>query len=318
MTYVLLVAGFLLLIKGADVFVDGSADIAKKLKIPEIIVGLTIVAFGTSSPEAAVSISASLSGSNGLALGNVVGSNIFNILIVAGVCAVIKHIDVNVDMLKKDFPFSVISGFLLLAFCLGADAYLSRVDAIIFLALFIGYMVITVKQALKYRNEHPQEDADDSKKERAWWLSIILILAGGGAIVLGGNLVIDSSQKIAQSFGISDTLIGLTIVAMGTSLPELVTSIVAAKKSKNDMALGNVIGSNIFNILFILGTAALIKPIQIADTNIIIDMIIMNAVSIIVLIFAFTRKKINRFEGLIMAFMYIFYTAYIILREMGA
>ena len=242
MEYLLLILGFILLIKGADFFVDGSSDVARLFKIPSVIIGLTIVAAGTSAPEAAVSITAGLAGSNDIALNNVIGSNLFNLLVVVGVCAIIKVFTTDQVIFKRDLPICI--GLTALLTILLFDGALTLVDGIILLVLFVGYIAMTVMVALKGRDKNEQ---DEQTKQRKWWLSLIFIaggLAGGLAgVIWGGDLVVDSASKIAVNLGMSEALVGLTIVAVGTSLPELVTSITAARKGDSGMALGNVLSA---------------------------------------------------------------------------
>lgn len=317
-TYVLLVVGFVLLIKGADFFVEGSSGIAKKLKVPSLIIGLTIVAMGTSLPECAVSVAAAISGNNALAVSNVVGSNIFNLMVVCGFCAVITPLAVGKRTLKQEFPFSVLMAALLLV--LGyIGMSVGRIDGVILLIFFALFMFWMVYSALKARTAgittDASEEADEieSAKPIPVWLCLVYIVGGAAAIAFGGDMVVDSASAIAAAFGLSQNLIGLTIVAMGTSLPELVTSIVAARKNEVDMALGNVIGSNIFNILFVLGIAAAISPVAFIMENV-IDIVILIAMSIMVLLFAWSRQKINRIEGAIMLLSYAGYMVYICMR----
>ena len=305
MEYILLVIGFVLLIKGADFFVDGASSIAAKLKVPSLIIGLTVVSMGTSMPEAAVSISASLSGSNEISLGNVVGSNIFNLLVVVGISSIVLPIVSDRDILKRDMPLSIaITGVL---FFMLLDGYLSRPEAAILLVLFAGYMFLLIRSALKHRTEETEQ------KTMTWARSLIVSVLGAAAIIGGGQLVVESAKTIAANLGMGETLIGLTVVACGTSLPELVTSIVAARKGDSGIAMGNVVGSNIFNILFILGLAGVISPMT-ADSAFFIDTGILIAVSLMMLVFALTRKKTGRLEGAISTLAYVAYTAYIIMR----
>lgn len=310
-----LLIGFILLIKGADWFVDGSSSVAKLLKIPSIIIGLTIVACGTSLPEAAVSISAAIKGSNEIALSNVIGSNLFNLLVVIGVCAVIAPIGVSKDLYKRDFPLCIL--FTILTTFFVWDKTLGRIEGIILLTLFIIYLFILTKSALKSRKEKSEEDASEIKTYSPL-ISFLLIAAGIAGIAFGGQFVVDSSVGIAGKLGLSQTLIGLTIVACGTSLPELVTSIVASKKGENDLALGNVVGSCIFNLVFILGMSASIHPIGGSANpiimNTIIDLIILSVVTVLFYILVWTKKTVNRVEGGISVLAYIAYLAYIILR----
>ena len=260
MMYLLLIVGFILLIKGADMFVDGSSSIASLLKVPGVVIGLTIVALGTSAPEAAVSITAGFAGSNEIAISNIIGSNLFNFLSVVGVCAAIKAFDSDHDILKRDFPVSIALSILL--FVLMLDGTISRIDGVLLVAILIIYIFCMVRSALKNRVE-----ADEEIKVMSPLKSIIFCLIGVAAIIGGGQLVVDSATKIALAFGMSQTLVGLTIIAIGTSLPELVTSIVAAGKGQSGMALGNVVGSSIFNIVFILELAYEDLELHVTDTG---------------------------------------------------
>lgn len=310
----LLVGGFVLLIKGADFFVDGSSSVAKRFKIPSMIIGLTIVAMGTSLPECAVSITASISNNNALAVSNAVGSNIFNLMVVCGACALFAPLAVDVKTLKKEFPFSVICALLLLVMgYLGTS--LGRIDGILLTAVFVIYllwMVMSAKKARQASDENSDENSDDYEILPVW-KCIIFIIGGAAAIMFGGDFVVDGASVIAKSLGLSQNLIGLTVVALGTSLPELVTSIVAAKKNEVDMAVGNVIGSNIFNILLVLGVASAISPIAFITENM-IDIIILVIFSIIVWLFAWTKRQIQRKEGLLMLLAYLAFMIYICLR----
>ncbi len=305
MMYLLLLIGFVLLIKGADLFVDGSSSIAGILKVPSVIIGLTIVAMGTSAPEAAVSINAGLAGNSDISLGNIVGSNIFNLLVVIGACAVIFPAKSDEDILKRDLWWNI--GVSVLLFALILDGSISRVEGLILLAVFIFYLGLMVRSALKNRMESTPMDV------MPLWKSILFVGIGLAAVVFGGDMVVDNASLIAKAWGMSDTLVGLTIVAVGTSLPELVTSITASKKGDSGIALGNAVGSCLFNILFILGIASTLTPIN-AVPELIIDTAILIAVTILILIVAKTDKKTNRAEGIICVLAYIIYTAYIIMR----
>lgn len=309
MEYVLLVIGFVLLIKGADFFVDGSASVAKKLRVSSMIIGLTVVAMGTSAPECAVSIAASFRGDNAVAISNAVGSNIFNLLIVCGVCSVISPLHVKTGTLKKEFPISIVAAAVLAGMgYLGME--IGRLDGLLLLAAFIVFLAWLVIGARKERNAQPDEE---EIKTLGTVRCLIYIVGGIAAIVVGGDLVVDSATTIAENFGLSQTLIGLTIVAMGTSLPELVTSIVAARKGETDMAIGNVIGSNIFNILLVLGIAGAISPMEVLMENV-IDAIILIGISIVTWFFAWTGRRINRAEGALMVAIYAAYMGYICVR----
>lgn len=305
MMYLLLPIGFILLIKGADLFVDGSSSIAGILKVPSVIIGLTIVAMGTSAPEAAVSINAGLAGNSDISLGNIVGSNIFNLLVVIGACAVIFPANADEDILKRDLWWNIgVSVLLLIAIM---DGTLSRFEGLFFLAVFIFYLYLMVRSAMKNRMEETPMNVMPLGK------SLLFVAGGLAAVVFGGDMVVDNASLIAKAWGMSDTLVGLTIVAVGTSLPELVTSITASKKGDSGIALGNAVGSCLFNILFILGSASTLTPIH-AVPELIIDTAILILVTIIILIIAKTRKKTTRAEGLVCVILYIIYTAYIIMR----
>ena len=315
---IILVIGFVLLIKGADFFVEGSSSVAKKFNVPSLIIGMTIVAMGTSLPELAVSVTASMTGNNTLAVSNVSGSNIFNLMVVCGACALFAPLTIDKNTLLKEFPFSILcAGLLVVLGFFGMS--LGRIDGVIFLVIFAAYllwMIYSAKQARGAEDKletEEEEFVEEEIKILPMWKCILFIVGGMVAIKFGGDFVVDGASAIAAGFGLSQTLIGLTIVALGTSLPELVTSIVAAKKSEVDMALGNVIGSNIFNILLILGVAAAISPVTFLMENI-IDIVILIIMSVVVWGFAWTSKKINRTEGMIMLLMYAVYMVYICMR----
>lgn len=305
---VLLVIGFILLIKGADFFVEGSSSVAKMLKIPSIIIGLTIVAMGTSLPECAVSITASLTNNNALAVSNAVGSNIFNLMVVCGFCALFNPLVVEKSTLKKEFPFSMLCAVLLLV-CGYIAMTLGRADGLILLAVFICFLVWMVRSALKAR----ATAGDEEYEVLPVWKCIVFILGGIIAIKFGGDFVVEGASTVAAKMGLSQNLIGLTIVACGTSLPELVTSVVAAKKNELDMALGNVIGSNVFNLLFVLGIASAISPIAFIMENV-IDIAILIVMSVIVWAFAWTKQRLDKKEGIIMLLLYAVYLVYICVR----
>lgn len=307
MVYIFLIAGFILLIKGADFFVEGSSSVAKRLRVPSLIIGMTIVAMGTSLPECSVSINASIAGSNGLAISNAIGSNIFNLMMVCGVCALFSPLPVDVGTLKKEFPFSMAVSVIMLVFGV-IGMVLGHIDGIILIAIFAVFLYWMVSSAKKAR-------AADKGQEEEYeilpvWKCIFYIVGGMVAIIIGGDVVVDSATEIAHTFNLSDNLIGLTIVAMGTSLPELVTSVVAAKKNEADLAFGNVIGSNIFNILLVLGVAAAISPIEFAMENF-IDGVVLVLMSVVVWIFSYSKHKIERGEGIAMVLMYAAYMVYI-------
>lgn len=305
MEYVLLLVGFVLLIKGADFFVEGSSSLARILRIPSVIIGLTIVAMGTSAPEASVSINAALAGSNDIAISNVVGSNIFNGLVVVGVCAVLAAFQTNKDILKRDMPLNIfVSAILCLMFL---DGKLSRTEGILLLAGMILYLCFMIRSALN--NREPGADIQTLSLP----VSLLYIVGGLAAVIFGGDLVVDKACIIARSWGVSQNFIGLTIIAIGTSLPELVTSIVATRKGDSSLALGNAIGSNLFNILFILGMSSVISPLHVLDESV-IDCLLLTVSAVILYLFARSKKKMTRLEGVICILLYISYTAYLLIR----
>ncbi len=306
-TVILLAVGFVLLVKGSDIFVDGSVSVARLLHVPAVIIGLTIVSMGTSAPEAAVSITAGIKGSNEIAISNLVGSNTFNMLCVAGVSALITPFLVDIDVLKRDFPISL-AIMALVAVMAFTGMNITRTEGIILLVIFVLYIAYLIRNAIKNR-----ENVDGDEKAMSPVKSALFILIGLAAIIGGGELVVESAKTFAEMFGMSQTLIGVTIVAIGTSLPELVTSIVAAKKGQSEIAIGNVVGSNIFNLAFILGMSSAFNPIGIVP-DAIADAIIMLAVNAIGFIFCLTGKKLNRVEGLAMIFIYVVYTSYLLIR----
>lgn len=308
--YIYLIVGFVLLIKGADFFVEGSSSVAKKLRVPSIIIGMTIVAMGTSLPETSVSVSASIAAKNDLAISNVIGSNIFNLMVVCGICAVLCPLTVDGTTLKRDFPFSIVMAGLLMALG-GIDGVVGRFDGILFLVLFVVFLLIMIYSAKKSRDNSAPE-ADEYKIMPVWKCTLYMV-GGIAAIAAGGEMVVEGASDIARAFGMSENLIGMTIVALGTSLPELVTSVVAARKNELDMALGNVIGSNIFNILFVLGIASAISPVSYTNENL-IDSAVLIVMSMIVLIFCLPKKRLIRWNGAAMLALYAGYTAYIFTR----
>lgn len=301
----LMAVGFALLIKGADLFVDGASGIASRLGIPQLVIGLTIVAMGTSAPEAAVSISAALKGNAEITIGNIVGSNILNILIILGITSVIISVKVAVSTVKYELPFMIaITAVLLLFGYTGGN--ITFFEGILLWVLFILYLTYLFIMAKKNK-----EEADDKKEEKPLWKLIIFILLGLFMIVFGSNISVDGASAIAKAVGISERFIGLTVVALGTSLPELVTSIAAAKKGKADIAIGNVVGSNIFNILFVVGTTSLITPVVFAS-NFIIDTAIAIAAGILLLVGVLRKKELGRVTGIIMLVCYVAYFIYLI------
>ncbi|MEW9076877.1 calcium/sodium antiporter [Terrisporobacter glycolicus] len=315
MSFLLLIIGFFFLIKGADLFVEGASSIAKKFNVPAMVIGLTIVAMGTSAPEAAVSITSSLAGQNDMSVANVVGSNFFNILVVLGVSAIIAKLPVQKGTIKKDAPFLLLVSALLLLF--GLNLNISRIEGLILLAVFAYFLIDTVKSAKKSSQETANEAATTMDVEVAGQSSmpktILLSIIGVVGIVLGGDMVVDSATDIATSFGMSANLVGLTIVAIGTSLPEFVTSVVAIKKGETEIAIGNVIGSNIFNILLVLGLATTISPITISAFAL-IDVIFMVAITVLLYFFMKKDNSLVKSQGIIFLILYVAYMAYTIMR----
>ena len=309
--FVFLVVGFVMLIKGADWFVEGASKVAGKFGIPQIVIGLTIVAMGTSAPEAAVSITAALKGSAEITIGNVVGSNILNILLILGITSVIIALNVKKNTLYYEIPFVVVVSAVL-AFMGLKDGYVSRMDGVVLWVLFIAFLAYLFYLSKK----GVDTDADDVPELEAGDTGLkllLLILVGGGLIVWGSDVTVDAATEIARFFGWSERLIGLTIVAFGTSLPELITSVTAGMKGKADIAVGNIVGSNIFNILFVVGTTALITPVVYAQ-GFLVDSIICIATAALLFLCVFfnKEKKLNRIGGTIMLCVFVVYYVYLL------
>ena len=305
---VLLVVGFVMLIKGADWFVDGAASLAGKFGIPQIVIGLTIVAMGTSAPEAAVSISAALQNNAGITIGNVVGSNIMNVLVILGLASIIIPIAVKKSTIKYEIPFTILVTVVLAVLGLW-DNKISRLEGGIMWGLFIlylGYLFLMTK-----KGEAETEEVK-SKLDKVWKM-IVFIIIGGGLIVWGSDVTVDAATNIAKFFHMSDQLIGLTIVALGTSLPELITSVTAAKKGSADIAIGNIVGSNIFNILFVVGTTALITPVVYAQ-SFFVDSIVAIATMVVLWLLVLNKEhKLKRWGGAILLAGYVAYFVYLML-----
>lgn len=302
---VLLVVGFAMLVKGADWFVEGTAGIARKFGIPQLVIGLTIVAMGTSAPEAAVSITAALKGNAGISIGNVVGSNILNILIILGISAVIVALAIQDSTIKYETPYMIFVTLVLLAMGFTGGT-VTRLEGVILWVLFILYLAYLFRLAKNNKEE-------DTEEERSPLLLLLSAVVGGVIIVWGSNITVDSATAIAKMIGLSESFIGLTIVALGTSLPELVTSVTAAKKGNADIAIGNIVGSNIFNILFVIGTAALITPIPFAS-NFLIDSVIAILAGVLLWVSVFKTKKLTRKWGIIMLLCYGAYFVYLLMQ----
>ena len=305
MKYILLAAGLFLLIKGADFFVDGASSIAARLRVPSLIIGLTVVSFGTSAPEAAISISESIGGGSAISLGNIIGSNLFNLLMVIGTTSLAIPLTADADVIKRDMPVNIFAtGALAVAII---DGVIKSYEAVLFLAALVFYLFFVIKKALR----NPI-DTDDGAR-LSWLLSLVCIIGGLFAVVVGGDIVVDNVKMIAASLGMSETLIGLTVVALGTSLPELVTSLVAAKQGEAGIAVGNAVGSCLFNILFILGITGVIAPLRV-ETELLTDVSFLAIVTLLVYLFAAKGRKIGRLEGAICTALYAIYTAFIIMR----
>ncbi|MFD2829903.1 calcium/sodium antiporter [Corticicoccus populi] len=314
-----LIVGFILLIKGADYFVDSASTIARKLHVSPLIVGLTIVAFGTSAPEAVVSIIAALDGNGDLVVGNIVGSNIVNITLLLGVTVLVSPIIMDRDTVNKDVVISIFTAVLLFILAGGfwtyGDHIVGRADGVVILLFFAVFLIYVFMKALRSRGATMDKEAAaaDIENDKPWWQLIVILILGLAAIIFGGDLVVNSATEIAIALGMSQALVGLTIVAIGTSLPELVTSVAAARKGQASMAVGNLIGSNIFNIFFVTGLSAVIMPLLVVP-SLMIDAVILIVISVIVYILSRTGYKLGRVEGTFLILIYIVYLVYIILR----
>lgn len=299
--------GALFVLLGADRLTEGAVAVAERLRIPQIVIGLTVVAMGTSMPEFTVSLVAALKGTPDLAVGNVIGSNIFNVFAIVGIAAMIAPMTILSLTVKRDLPFALVAALLLVVF--GLDGNIGRLDAAALFLLFVIYMIITVRQA---RAEAKSEDNPAPATQKNLMLSIFWLLIGLTALVLGSNQFVDGASAVAQSLGVSEAVIGLTIVAMGTSLPELATSVVAARKGNSGIAIGNVIGSNVFNILFILGATGVISPMRITGiTTIDYTMLVLSMLSL--WIFSYTRLRIERWEGGVLFAVFLTYMGWLII-----
>ena len=311
----LLIVGMVLLIKGADFFVDGASKIAKAMKIPSLIIGLTLVSMGTSAPEAAVSISAAIKGLDQSSVGNIVGSNIFNTLFILGASALFTPLLISKDMKKYDVPIMVGIYIVLILFSFVISPLeILWYEGLIMFTLFAGYITFLILRAKKNPPEVKEEVEQDNKsKKKEIIKSIIFAILGLAGIVFGGTIVVDNAEIIAKELGMSDWLVGLTILAVGTSLPELVTSIVAAIKKENDIAVGNVVGSNIFNVIGILGVSSMISPLGLTSAHM-LDMIVMLVSGLIILVTSLFTNKIGKVQGIIIFLSYVAYLTFIIIR----
>lgn len=304
----LLAFGFLLLVKGADWFVEGASGIADKFGIPQLVIGLTIVAMGTSAPETAVSITAALKGNADIAVGNVVGSNILNILIILGISSVITAIAVAKTTIRYEIPIMLAITFLLLIFGVtGGNIVLwEGIILLICFASYLFYMFVMVK-----KGEMQAEEIESA--EKPVWKMLIAAVIGLALIIWGSDVTVDAATQLAKMIGLSEKFIGLTVVALGTSLPELFTSVIAAKKGKADIAIGNIVGSNIFNILFVIGTSALIIPV-VFEMSFVIDCLVAVAAGVVLWLCVCRKKKLNRLDGIIMLGCYAAYFAYLLIK----
>ena len=301
---VIIVIGVVMVLKGADILTEGASAVARRMNVPEIIIGLTIVAAGTSAPELFVSMVSALNGTPDLAVGNVVGSNTMNCMLIVGTAAMVAPMTISRSTVKKDIPFSVAASVLLML--IAFDSFLGRFDGILLLIGFAAFMAYTLMQAKKGQTETVEE-----VKQQNPWLSVFYIVAGLALLVVGSNLFVDSASSVAAALGVSEGVIGLTVVAGGTSLPELATSVVAARKGQSAIAIGNVIGSNVFNILLILGLTATISPMQIEGITT-IDMAVMLLSVTLVWLFSYTRFTVERWEGALLVGGYLVYLGWLI------
>lgn len=301
-----ILVGIVLVLWGADRLTDGAVAVAEKIKMPQIVIGLTIVAMGTSMPEFCVSLVSALKGTTDLAVGNIVGSNIFNTLLIVGVSAWVAPMTILKSTVRKDIPFALFASVVLLIMCL--DGNISRLDAGILFVLFLVFMYVTLKGA-KTKDDDTTAKTDsieDNKKPMATWLSIVWIIVGLACLIGGSNLFVEGATKVAEHIGVSEAVIGLTIVAGGTSLPELATSVVSARKGNSGIAIGNVLGSNVFNILAILGVTGVITPMHLQGITM-LDLSMMVFSTLLVWLFSFTKYKIVRWEGIVLTIVFIGY-----------
>ena len=301
-----ILVGIVLVLWGADRLIDGAVAVAEKMKMPQIVIGLTIVAMGTSMPEFCVSLVSALKGTTDLAVGNIVGSNIFNTLLIVGVSAWVAPMTILKSTVRKDIPFALFASIILFIMCL--DGNISRLDAGILFVLFLVFMYVTLKGA-KTKDDDTTAKTDsieDNKKPMPTWLSIVWIIVGLACLIGGSNLFVEGATKVAEHIGVSEAVIGLTIVAGGTSLPELATSVVSARKGNSGIAIGNVLGSNVFNILAILGVTGVITPMHLQGITM-LDLSMMVFSTLLVWLFSFTKYKIARWEGIVLTMVFIGY-----------
>ncbi len=304
LSILMIIGGIVVVLWGADRLTDGAVGIAERLRMPQIVIGLTIVAVGTSMPEFCVSLVSALKGTPDLAVGNVVGSNVFNALLIVGITAMVAPMTILKTTVRKDIPFAIIASVTMAFMCI--DGNISRIDAIVLFALFLYFMVVTVRGAkVSDSEETPQ------KAPMGIWKAIGLIVLGLACLVGGSNVFVTGATDVAQSLGVSQAVIGLTVVAMGTSLPELATSVVSARKGNSGIAIGNVLGSNVFNILMILGITGIISPMNIQGITL-ADLFMMTGSVMLLWLFSFTKLTIERWEGAVLTVIFIGYISYLV------
>jgi cation:H+ antiporter len=307
-TILLLILGLALIVFGADWLVDGASAIARRAGISEFVIGLTIVGFGTSCPELVVSLTGALQGSADISVGNVIGSNIFNTLLILGITAVIAPVAVTRSNARRDIPIALLVTFLFIAFALTGQQ-ITRVEGAVFLAVFVAYMIYC------FKSDRPAEQEEGGQKVKSVWLAILLVLAGLAGLVFGGNLFVDNATEIARALGVSDKFIAITLLAGGTSLPELATCIVAAAKKKDQLALGNVLGSNIFNILLILGTSSVVVPLStLAITWVDLGALLASAVMVWLWTYTGRRDRVDRWEAILMLLGFAAYYVWLFMK----
>jgi len=312
LTFSLLIVGLVLLVKGSDIFVEASSGIARNFKVPNLIIGLTIMAFGTSAPEAFIGVRSAIDGTSALAIGNVIGSDIFNLIFIIGFAATITPMAIRFKVIAKDYAVAILGPILLLLMMLLFDDTIPRFGGAFFLILFSIYVWQVASATLKVRRENPYLEEEFEEEIKPLKRNIIFALLGLGAIIIGGELVVHYAVEIATSLGMSARIVGLTIVAIGTSLPELMIVLIAAKRGENELAVGNIIGSSIFNIMFVLGLTGIIAPLPI-ESGLIFDLIFLLIGSLLFLFFVLTKKKLTRSCGGVMMVLYLGYLSYLIL-----
>lgn len=320
MDILLLIIGLALILAGANFLTDGSAALAQRFRVPEFIIGLTIVAVGTSTPELVVSVLSAIAGKSDVAIGNVVGSNIFNVFLILGLCALIRPLPLTVGNIRRDIPFGVATSLLLLVLAMdswfkaGAVDRIERLDGILMLVIYLLLMTYTIRATGRTAPaDSPADGSQPQKRPMAGWLMAVMIIGGLAGLIFGGELFLDSATALARRMGISESVIAITLVAGGTSLPELASSVVSLIKGKSDMALGNVIGSNIANILLILGLSATINPLTMGGITLVdLLVVLLSAVLLFLAAFTFRRRAVDRWEGVLFLVIYAAYIAYLV------